>query len=106
MSTPIRNSMTQHTPSMMTDNPTGGAVRVGISVASVLSKEEVGITVGVDCCANGAPETGTIVGIWVGVGCAVGCVETDLGCAPIACLQASSSPSMLNPYIWIRASSI
>jgi hypothetical protein len=54
--------MVQHTPNKMSDNPSGGAVRPGFSFAGVLSKDEVGIAVGVDCCASGAPETGTIVG--------------------------------------------
>src|SRR6185503_18705386 len=47
ISTPINNSMVQHTPNRISDNPSGGTVRPGFSVAGVLSKDEVGIAVGV-----------------------------------------------------------
>ena len=78
----------------------GSAVDVGL-------KDDVGNGVGVETCfTTGAPEMGTIVGTNVGVGCAVGSAERERCAAPMAFLHASSSPSTLKPYVFIRASSI
>ena len=92
----MRIRKTQHNPSRMSVNERGGRPRTGASVDWV-AKDEVGIAVGVTWFASTAPETGTIVGTKVEVGTAVGCVEFDRGLALIACLHASSSPSMSNP---------
>ena len=56
-------------------------MRVGTSVGvGCPSKDEVGIAVGVACSDDeGAPEIGTMVGTYVGVGWAVGCAETTRG---------------------------
>ena len=74
-------------PSKMSVSDSGGVVRVGVSVCVGCPFDEVGTGVGVACCINDPPETGTIVGTKVGVGCAVGCAETTRGFAPIASLH-------------------
>ena len=92
----MRMRKTQHNPSRMSVNERGGPPRTGASVDWV-AKDEVGIAVGVTWFASTAPETGTMVGTKVEVGTAVGCLEFDRGLASIACLHASSSPSMSKP---------
>src|SRR5512134_1680708 len=96
---PTTKPKTQQNPSNVSVSQSGGAIRVGVSgVVDCPLKEDVGIAVGVACIDDdGAPEIGTMVGTYVGVGWAVGCAETVRGWAPIDCLQASSSPSILNP---------
>ena len=71
MTIPIRIKKTQHNPSRMSVSERGGLPRTGASVDWV-AKDEVGIAVGVIWFASTAPETGTIVGTKVGVGCEVG----------------------------------
>ena len=56
----------------------------------------VGKLNGVGVIASGAPDTGTMVGTMVGLGIAVGWAFVR-GAAPRLFLQASSSPSTLNP---------
>ena len=71
MTIPIRIKKTQHNPSRMSVSERGGLPRTGASVDGA-AKEEVGMAVGVTWFASTAPETGTIVGTKVGVGCEVG----------------------------------
>lgn len=69
---PINRASTQHKLSRNKVNERGGPEFVDEAVGVPVTMEEVGATNGVDVTANGAPETGTMVGTKVGVGWAVG----------------------------------
>jgi hypothetical protein len=67
--TPINNMNTQHSPSMISVKESGGLLLPGASAVGCSLIEEVGI--GVDVATwltNGAPDIGTMVGTYVGIG--------------------------------------
>jgi hypothetical protein len=73
MTIPMRRMKIQHIPSRIRVNERGGLPLMGDSDVDCSSKDDVGIGVGVLIwITNGAPETGMMVGTYVGVACAVG----------------------------------